>query len=237
MSYIYQYIDFRIFILNNKLYKSILSKKRLKLIGGKYMERDRGTKVLAIFAICIAIIGMTVGFASFSTILKIEGTGDVKASKFSVIFQNLQTVVETGTANEVTAPTIKENGTKISEYSVELMTPGDTISYTFDITNDGTYDAEIGSITMAGTDATPFVVTGGDATDQANVKNKLTYSLVYVGGAKDGQALAVGDPLTADRTVTAKLTLAYQSFDDESLLPKATVTISNLAIDIDYVQQ
>ena len=44
------------------------------------MEKDRKTKVLAVIAIIVAVISLTIGFAAFSTSLSIEGTGDVKAS-------------------------------------------------------------------------------------------------------------------------------------------------------------
>lgn len=207
------------------------------------MERQSGTRVLAIIAIFIAVIGMTIGFASFSTILRIEGTGEVKGSNWTIEFADLEPAVTTGTAREKSGgtPTIQEDSTTISNYQVELMTPGDSISYTFKIKNRGTYDAEILAITMAGRTGTPFVVSGGDATDQANVKDKLLYTLTYVGGDNDGNELAVGDILPKqtegiDSEVKVKLTLKYLDFEDEMLLPKSTVTIDNLGININYGQ-
>lgn len=200
------------------------------------MEKDRGAKILAVVAICIAVVGMTIGFAAFSQTLNIIGTGEVKASKFSVIFEHLQGVEEVGTANEVTTPTINTNSTVISNYKVELSTPGDSISYTFDITNEGTYDAKISEIVMAGIGGRELTVegTGDDSeTDEANVKGKLSYTLTYVDG---GAPVAANNVLAAGQTKTVKLTLTYESFDDESLLPKNDVTIGNLDVAITYVQ-
>lgn len=207
------------------------------------MEKNRGTKVLAILAICVAVAGMTIGFAAFSEVLKIEGAGEVKAANFKVVFDELGTAVKTGTAAEKIGgtPTIQNNGTKISNYQVELMTPGDSISYTFKIKNKGTFDAELSTISIAGVEGKPFVVSGGDATDQENVKKHLIYKLTYVDGAKAGQDLAVGDVIPknengVDGVVTVKLTLTYESFNDSSELPKESVTIDNLGIDLTYTQ-
>lgn len=206
------------------------------------MEKDRGTKILAIVAICIAVLGMTIGFASFSTVLNINGTGAVKGSNWEVIFDNLSAATLVGTAVEKTHPTIQEDSTIIETYDVELVTPGDSVSYTFDILNNGTYDAEISGISMAGIASKVLTATGGDEDDRANVLGKLSYTLKYVGGAKDGQDLAIGDTIakkvdTTPGKVTAKLTLSYADFEDESLLPKDTVTIGNLDVAITYRQK
>lgn len=201
------------------------------------MEKDRGTKIIAICAICIAVIGMTIGFAAFSTTLRIEGTGTVKASNWSVIFADLQPAVTTGTASEGSGgtPTIQPGSTTISNYKAELSTPGDSISYTFKIRNEGTYDASIASISMAGLGGTPFEVTSAtdNETDETNVKGKLSYTLVDTG---TGNQLAVGDTIEAGNFITAKLTLTYQNFADHTLLPQNPVTIDNLGVTIVYEQ-
>lgn len=204
------------------------------------MEKERGTRTLAVVALLVAVVGMTIGFAAFSTTLNIQGTGKVKASKFSVIFSNLDTpATRTGSANEVTAPTIQAGSTVISNYNVELTAPGDSISYTFDITNNGTYNAAITGITMAGKNEATLTVTGTGETataDEAKVRPKLEYTLKYAEGPKAGQDVAIGDELAKDATVKVTLTLRYVPFDDQTLLPENDVTISNLGVSIVYGQ-
>lgn len=194
------------------------------------MEKDRKTKVIAVCALLIAIISLSIGFAAFSENLTIGGTGSVKAASWEVKFMNLQSAVLVGTATEVTAPTINTNDTNIGDYSVTLSAPGDSVSYTFDIANEGTINAAITSITIP----TPTCTGTGESatTDAANVCSNLEYSLTY----SDNTALAVGNTLNKEATKTAKLTLKYKSITDDSLLPKNDVAISNLGITIVYSQ-
>lgn len=195
------------------------------------MEKDRKTKILSIAAICIAVIGMTVGFAAFSSTLTINGTGTVKASNWQVRFQNLLAAVKTGTAEEVTAPTINTNDTNIGDYSVNFTTPGDSISYTFDIANNGTFDAEVTTITIP----TPTCTgNGANATvDAKNVCDNLTYTLTYA----DGTAINVSDELGKGTTKKVKLTLTYSDAVTADKLPTDDVAISNLGISIIYSQK
>ncbi len=194
------------------------------------MEKERKIKVLMIAAICISVVALGVGFAAFSTNLTINGTGKVTASSWKVKFQNLVEVSKTGTATEVTAPTINTNDTNIGDYDVTFTTPGDSISYTFDVKNAGTFDAELTSITIP----TP-TCTGTGATAEADatkVCDNLTYTLTYA----DGTALAVGDTLAKDEVKNLKLTLTYSAATTAEQLPANDVQIGNLAISIIYGQ-
>lgn len=195
------------------------------------MEKERKTKIIAIIAICIAIVGLTVGFAAFSSTLTINGTGTVKSSSWQVRFENLSAVTKAGTATEVTAPTINTNDTNIGDYDVTLTTPGDSISYTFDVANNGTFDAEVTSITIP----TP-TCTGNGAnavTDAQNVCSNLSYTLTYA----DGSSIAVADSIAAGEKKAMKLTLTYSKDITAVQLPSDDVAISNLGITILYSQK
>lgn len=198
------------------------------------MERKDG-KVIAIAALFIGVIGLSVGFASLQTSLQINGAATVKSSKWDVHFANLTAVTKTGTATEVTAPTIKSNNsvasTLIGDYSVTLTSPGDSISYKFDITNAGDYNAKISSITIP----TPTCTGNGTnaTTDASNVCSKLTYTLTYTDG---GATVKANDTLTAGQTRNVTLKLAYSDDITASELPKDDVAITNLQIPIVYVQ-
>lgn len=172
----------------------------------------------------------TIAFASFTQQLDIQGKATVNKSSWSIKFANLQSVVKTGTATEVTAPTINTNDTKISEYDVTLTTPGDSVSYTFDVVNEGTFNAKISSITIP----TPLCTGNGTTatTDENNVCDNLTYTLTYA----NGTPVAVDDTLNAGETKSLKLTLSYSASVAAAALPKDDVSISNLAISIIYAQ-
>lgn len=199
------------------------------------MEKRRDGKVTALVALFIGVIGLSIGFASLSTALSINGSATVESSNWDIHFANLQNFAKTGTAAQVTAPTIKgEGSTVIGDYSVTLQTPKDSISYTFDIVNGGDYAAKISTITVPTPQCTG---TGTSATTDAdNVCKYLTYTLKYTDTNADVKA---NDELAAGATKTVKLTLTYDAAGavTSSELPAGDVSISNLQIPITYVQK
>lgn len=192
---------------------------------------NKGTKYIKIgVALAAFLLCGTIVYAGFTQQLDIQGNATVKKSSWAIKFTNLQPVVKTGTATEVTAPTINTNDTKISDYDVTLTTPGDSVTYDFDVTNEGTFDAKISSITI------PKPTCAGSGVnaeaDETNVCNNLTYTLTYA----DGTQLAVDDTLTSGETKSLKLTLTYSSSINAEQLPTEDVSISNLAISVIYAQ-
>ena len=122
------------------------------------MDRDRSTKVIAIVALCVAIFGLSVGFAAFSNDLTIKSEATVKpnASDFDVNFSSSDTsetdgtVTATSTAgvtaqdatiNNATAPTI-------SGIKVEFTEPGQSAKYSFFAHNAGKYNAFLNNVTF-----------------------------------------------------------------------------------------
>ena len=122
------------------------------------MNKDKKV-VFGILALLVGIVAISISYATFTQNLNINGTANVTASSWSVHFANLTNVVRNGTAVEQTAPTIKSGQTSIGDYSVDFYTPGDSITYTFDVVNDGDYDAKISVLTKG----TP-TCTGSDST-------------------------------------------------------------------------
>lgn len=195
------------------------------------MNKDNKTKYIKIGVALVAfLLCGTIVFAGFTQQLDIEGKATVKKSSWSIKFADLKPVVKTGTATEVTAPTINNNDTKISEYDVTLTTPGDSVTYNFDVKNEGTFNATISSITIP----TPTCEGTGDnaTTDADNVCSNLTYTLTY----DDNSAVSRGDALAAGATKHLKLTLTYSADTTAAQLPTNDVAINNLSISIIYSQ-
>ena len=133
------------------------------------MDRDRSTKVIAIVALCVAVFGLSVGFAAFSNDLTIKSEATVKpnASDFDVNFSSSDTsetdgtVTATSTAgvtaqdatiNNATAPTI-------SGIKVEFTEPGQSATYRFFAHNAGKYKAFLNNVTFKNvTDANANIV-------------------------------------------------------------------------------
>ncbi len=201
------------------------------------MEKDRKTKVLAVIAVCISIISLTVGFAAFSETLSIGGTAKVEKASWDIHFANLSSVDKSDTAEVSTTPTLE--ATSLKDFQATLKLPGDYVSYTFDVVNGGSIDAEITTLpnpnpTCTGT-ATDTSVAQADAD---KVCNNITYSLTYA----DGTALQVGDVLNnknaeSGNTKKLKLTLRYNENIQSTDLPTNDVNITDLGLTLIYTQK
>lgn len=191
---------------------------------------NKKTKIIVAIAVLLIIAVVGVGFAAFSTNLTINGTGKVKASSWKIRFDNLSAADLSGTATEVTAPTISNNDTHIGDYSVNFTTPGDSVVYTFDVKNEGTFNAKISSIIIG----TPVCTGNGtNATaDAEKVCQNLTYSLTYA----DGTSITENDTLNAEETKHLKLTLKYNDSVTSEQLPTDDVAITGLGTTIVYSQ-
>ena len=196
-------------------------------------NKNRGLKIGVIAALVISVVAIGIGFATFTETLRIEGSATVQTSTWKVKFTNLSAPTLLGTATVVTPPTINTNDTTISTYDVKLSKPGDSVSYTFDVANTGTYNAKLTSINSPTPTCNGKEGAESATTDAANVCKHLTYTLTYA----DGTPLAQDDALAATSGVAnMKLTLTYESHDVAADLPKQDVTISNLGISLVYSQ-
>ena len=198
------------------------------------MEKERKTKTLATVALIVAVLGLTVAFAAMSTTLTINGTAEVNTASWDIHFENLSSAVTTGDATETTAPTIQTGAdskpnTKIGDFKIQLTKPGDSVTYTFDVVNDGTIDAKLGTLTMG----TPQCTSNAEPTvenDATIVCDGLTYELTYTDG---GAPVAQDDTLNKGETKNLTLKLAF----DGDALPTDDVAISGLDITMIYNQK
>ena len=110
------------------------------------MEKERRIRILSIIALVIAVLGLTIAFASLSTTLKINGGAKVDAATWDVKFEELSSASTTGSASEIESPTISEDGKKIENMKVHLTKPKDSVTYTVYVANNGSINAEVTSI-------------------------------------------------------------------------------------------
>lgn len=117
------------------------------------MEKERKLKIYGLCALIIAVLGLTVAFASLSQTLKINGSASVDPANWNVHFESLD-----GTNNILSTSKMDHTGAeglekaslsddkKTISYFGILFAPGDSIMYDFKIVNNGTVDAKISSI-------------------------------------------------------------------------------------------
>ena len=118
------------------------------------MEKDKGGRIIAIAALLVAVLGLSLGFAAFSSTLNITSNADV-------LIDDSVWDVGFSTANSaITAGDKPDNGTGNSEISISKFvisqktpaslstTAGSSVTYDFFIVNDGDLDAFLNSVTM-----------------------------------------------------------------------------------------
>lgn len=184
---------------------------------------------LVALALVLSVVGISIGFAAMSTDLTINGSAEVVPSSWDIKFKDLSSPTITGDAEVTTAPTITSD-THIGNYAVKLTKPGDSVTYTFKVANDGTIDAKLTDFIKA----TPtFTGTGATASADATiVQNNFVYTVTY----SDDTAITKNtDELDAESYKTVKLVVGYKA--DATELPTNTVTISGLDVTFTYGQK
>lgn len=190
------------------------------------MEGNKKTRVIAIIALIVAIVCVSIGFAAMSTTLRINGSATMDTAHWKVRFENLSAPTIAGQADVLQAPSLSD--TVIETYSVKLTRPGDSVTYTFDVTNESSdMDAIIGTFTKPA----PTCTGSGDnkTTDEGIVCGNLVYTLKYTA---NNELVKETDTLDAGETKNLTLTIGYNG----NTLPTNDVEITGLNIAIVYDQ-
>ena len=182
------------------------------------MEKERRTKALVVVVLLIVVAGLTVAFAALSTTLNINGTAYLDAAKWGIKFKNLSEPVKVGTATTTGTAKIEETkSAEITGINVGLSTPGDKVTYTVDLVNEGTINAKIDNIEKT-------VLT-------SEQQKYLTFKVTD----KSGNEVSEGDILSAGETRNLTITIEFIKDLTKEDLPTSTSTIS-LSYKLNFVQ-
>lgn len=187
------------------------------------MEKERGAKIIAIVALLIAVVGLTVGYAAYSSTLTINGTATVDPASWKVNFGyktgNSLTGTINGHATENTAPTLAD--TTISGFDVTLKAPGDSVTYNFLIKNSGTLNAKLANFTMGTLTCAPNASSSISQEDATELCGELKYTLTYA----DGSTITTDTTLDAGGSKELVLKLEWPSTSTLSVSDDVKVTI------------
>ena len=182
------------------------------------MEKERSVKILIISILFMLIAGLTVAFAALSTTLNIKGTAYLDAAKWGIKFENLSSPTKIGSATTTGTAKIEEaKSASITGINVGLSTPGDKVTYTVDLVNEGTINAKIDNIEKT-------VLT-------SEQQRYLTFKVTD----QNGKEVSEGDILSAGETRNLTITIEFIKDLTKEDLPKQTSTIS-LSYKLNFVQ-
>ena len=208
------------------------------------MEKNRSSKVVAIVALFIAVIGLSVGFAAFSNILKIKSSATVQPSGQDFVVGFVQNTTDTALPTgdvvlKADAITVvgenvtydlepKLNGTTVSNLHVNFTKPGESVSYKFAVANFGKYDAYLTKVTFK------------------NVADKSTYKVCTVTPATGAGQTAATEALVTEACkvidVSVKIdTATYNGADGSkeninTVLSRNTNNVKEVVVTISYAE-
>lgn len=176
------------------------------------MEKNRNAQVIAIVALVVAVLGLSVGFASFSNVLNIQASANVKpdSSTLNVDFSSsidsvtVAEITPTATPNSIvtTNATIDNSADPtISNLNATFTEPGQSVVYKFYAYNAGELNAYLKSIVYAN-------VAGGNATKVCTAKEGTTDALVQKACENILVKVKVGNEL---ETATGKASITGHS--------------------------
>ena len=105
---------------------------------------NRTQRNYIIAGLCMILVIMSVGYAAFSSQLRISGTSNI-TSNWSVKITDIQSKVVNGTPANASEPTHTDT---TATFRTTLTSPGDTMQYDVTVSNEGDIDAKLDKITV-----------------------------------------------------------------------------------------
>ena len=174
----------------------------------------KNKKKKIIVYVCLLILCISVGYAALSTTLNITGVSNIKSAKWDVHFDNLKVNNDSVTA---TSPAVIDATKTAVNYSVSLLKPGDSYSFTVDVVNSGTIDAMVSVVSNTG------------LSDEQ--KKYVSYSVTY----SNGLEVNTKDSLNAGDKRKLKVEVRYRTDLSASDLPNEDKLL-DLTFKVTYVQ-
>lgn len=195
------------------------------------MEKNRDSKVIAIVALLVAVVGLSLGFAAFSSVLTINASANVKPKEdFNVVFSTVSSsavndkVIGEPSSEDVTAGEASINNTSIDGLTAAFTEPGQSVTYSFYAYNSGQYQAFLNSIAFGTKTCTKTAESTADETlvqsacDGIVLKvqvgsDEFTVGQTTVGSTHQPIAVAGAEAVTVTIEYTAGSARADGEFD------------------------
>lgn len=121
------------------------------------MEKQKGTNIIALVALVVAVVGVTLGFAAFSNTLEITSSATVtpNESTFNIDFSTVSDSISTtgmtinasdGAGGDATITNNSDTTASLTNLTTTFSNIGQTVTYNFYALNTGEYDAWLKAI-------------------------------------------------------------------------------------------
>lgn len=167
------------------------------------MQKKKFVQNITIIVLAVAIIVMSVGYATYYTPLEIKGTTTIEEATWDVHFADPVQSAATTVASDLITPASLNGGTKLT-FGVEIPL-GNVYEFTAKVKNAGTFNAKL-------SDAVLTAAKDGGAAQSVdglvftNDNGSLTYSVTWA----DGSAINTNDVIEAGKEKTIKVRVEYK---------------------------
>ena len=180
--------------------------------------------ILIVLAICL--IGITVAYATLSQNLDISGVARVGKTSWNIHFTKVLTPKAEGYAEGGKA-TLNSDSTVLTVSEGILKVPGDTITYVFDVINEGDLDAEVETVLTT----IDSCKASDNTTDVTMYCDKIKYDLVYQDTKEE---VKKKDQLLKGESKTLNLIITYDKNKELTSLPNTEIVLDNITSTINY---
>lgn len=140
------------------------------------MKMNKTQKSWIVIGLCLIVLFMAIGYASFTTSLNITGTSII-TSTWDIKITDIQEKEVNGSATKAEDPYITDNTT--ATFKTNLISPGDSMTYEVTIANEGSISAKLDQITIADENnpAILFQITGINEDDVLGSHSNTTFDV------------------------------------------------------------
>ena len=190
------------------------------------MYRNERTRNIILIVLAVCLIGITVAYATLSQNLDISGVAKVGKTSWNIHFTKVLTPKADGYAEGGKA-TLNSDSTVLTVSEGILKVPGDTITYVFDVINEGDLDAEVETVLTT----IDSCKASDDTTDVTMYCDKIKYDLVY---QDTKEAVKKKDQLLKGESKTLNLIITYDKNKELTSLPNTEIVLDNITSTINY---
>lgn len=184
------------------------------------MEKKNNGYLIAIIALAVAVVGMSIGFAFTDINLQITGNQvTTKAASWDVHFDKDSVSVSTGSETASTPANAVATQYTTATYAVTLQKPGDYYEFVIDAKNYGTFDAKLSNYTFNASPSLP--------TSDSYIVHTLRYNGTVINpGTQNGTTIAPNEKDTYTVRVEYVKPTSASNLPSEDVKYTFTVTLT-----------